>query len=85
MNDCKNFHGWIALPLETQAREMKIDTSADSIEGGEFIDLMLQILKNKGISNEEFEARCLPYKGKTALEIPKKLAFELYDEFRSLM
>lgn len=35
-----NFHGWIALPLETKAQEIGMDVSADSIECGKFIEVM---------------------------------------------
>ncbi len=50
-----NFHGWIALPLETKAREIGISVSADSIECGQFIEVMFQILDSKKISYEKFK------------------------------
>lgn len=80
-----NFHGWVALPLETKAREIGINTSADSIECGQFVEVMFQILESMGITYEEFKEKCLPYEGKTVSEISEKIAFELYDEFRSLI
>lgn len=80
-----NFHGYIALPLESQAREIGIDTSADSIECGQFVEVMFQILDFKGVTYENFKEKCLPYKGKAVSEFPKDKAFELYEDFKSFL
>lgn len=80
-----NFHGWIALPLETKAREIGISVTADSIECGQFIEVMFQILDSKKISYEEFKKKCLPYKCKHASDIPEEKSFELYNDFQSLI
>ena len=80
-----NFHGQIALPLETRARETGITTSADSIECGQFVEIMFRILEAEGVSYEKFKKKCLSYKGKTALEISEQKAVELYDEFKFLI
>ncbi|MDE5569938.1 MAG: hypothetical protein K2J47_05385 [Ruminococcus sp.] len=80
-----NFHGWIALPLEVMAKENGINISADSIECGQFVEVMLQILKFKKVSSKDFENKCLPYQGKTVFEISEIKAFELYDDFKLLI
>lgn len=80
-----NFHGWIALPLETKAREIGISVSADSIECGQFIEVMFQILDSKKISYEKFKKKCLPYKDIPASGIPEEKSFDLYDDFKSLI
>lgn len=79
------FHGWIAVPLETKAREFGINTSADSIECGKFVEVMFQILEFMEIPYEEFKEKCLLYEGKTVSEISEKIAFELYDDFKALI
>lgn len=73
------------MPLETKAQEIGMDVSADSIERGKFIEVMFQILESKKISYERFREKCLHYKGKPASDIPEEKAFELYDEFKSLL
>lgn len=85
-----NFHGYIALPLEEYGSVYFGDSriTADEIECGEFVDAMFSILSIKfGNLNSipEFVSLCDDYAKKSASNIPKEKAIEIYDEFVRLV
>lgn len=80
-----NFHGLISLPLENQVKKLKTDITADEIDHGFFVKVMLAILTLTGKSNPAFEEQCKPYDGKTKMEISEEEARKLYSKFEALM
>ena len=93
-----NFHGDIAIPLETDAcmyyRELGRPNGkiyeADSIEQGSFVEAMILLLRertNKDCENEEVNAfvrECQPFLGISSHSIPPEIAQQLYNRFREL-
>ena len=85
-----NFHGRIALPLETIAKEKNVTlfgraVTADSIEAGNFAEIMLAILLHEKKDDKEFIANCQVFKGKPASEIPFEKAEELFNDFKFIL
>lgn len=79
-----NFRGYIAVPLESYAKETlgKTSFSANGIETGDFIKVMCAILDKLQIDNtENFVASCAAYRDKTATQIGDKVAQEIFKEF----
>ena len=81
----ENFHGYIATPLSEKAKNYGITISADEIETGAFVEIMLLILSKEKKSDDSFSKRCFMYKGKTAVDITYPTAKEIYDEFIYLL
>ena len=93
MNEGWNFHGHIALELETKAKKFFNNTdcinkiySADSIESGCFVEVMIFLLREKSQmdSNEkidDFIVKSKPYLQLSGREIEPKKAQELYNDF----
>lgn len=84
MDSSWNFHGHIALPLETIAQQvLKNDAiTADSIETGNFVRVMYEILDQLEIDDtEKFICLCNDYLDKPKSEIPAKVAKNIFDEF----
>ena len=87
-----NFHGYVALPLETYLRcnGFKATYSADEISCGKFVEAMYMVLEelHVGLTLKQIELfiiKCKPYEGKTAREIPDETANELFEEFQNLI
>lgn len=94
-----NFHGDIAIPLESIARECfggigrPVDKiyDADCIEQYSFAEVMISILRhrtshyNDNVTIESFISRCSEYFGVSGNEIAPETADELFNEFRSLI
>lgn len=85
-----NFHGYIALPLEEYGKAY-IGSScktADEIECGEFIDVMLSILSIKFGSLKDipdFVVLCEDYADMPVSKIPKEKTTEMFKEFKRLI
>ena len=93
-----NFHNDIAIPLESDACQYYGDTGrpltkiydADAIESGNFVEVMLILLReathmiNDNTAIDEFVRSCSPYLGMRGSEIPKETAQELYDKFKAI-
>lgn len=93
-----NFHGDIAIELEGIAlrhyRDIKrpLDKiyDADSIEHGNFVEVMSTLLREETGNNnncddvDEFVKECGPYLGKSGHAIPKEEAQQLFDRFKEL-
>lgn len=93
-----NFHNDIAIPLESIARHYYGDTDrpytkiydADAIESGNFVEVMIILLRevthmvNDNAEIDEFVKSCTPYLGMRGSEIPKETAQELYNRFKSI-
>ncbi|MBR5571787.1 MAG: hypothetical protein IKV99_04005 [Oscillospiraceae bacterium] len=84
-----NFHGFIALPLETYANKLTNGeyTTADEIEQGDFVDVMLGALSIAYGNLEKldwFVEVCQPFDKKPASEISKEDAERLFREFEIL-
>lgn len=89
-NEVWNFHGYIALPLETTGRSIMGSTffSADDIECGAFAEAMLSILSIRYGSLKElgdFVERCKDWYDMPAREIPEETVKELFQEFQRLL
>ena len=85
-----NFHNYIALPLEQYGKTYigSLSRTADEIEAGEFIDVMLSILSIKfgGLKDiEDFVALCKNYVDVPASTIPKEKVIEIFEEFKMLV
>lgn len=90
-----NFHGDIALMLETIARNFyQIDSnlqqkiySADMIEGGTFVEVMICMLREKScyrqseLEIDRFVKKCKPFLGEGGHSIDPEIAQELFEEF----
>lgn len=93
MESSINFHGYIALPLETAARaflsenSIPISVTADSIETGNFVSVMALLLYIK-YGSDESALRFLQHAGSmlglTANQISLEKAYLLYREFECL-
>ncbi len=86
----ENFHGFIALPLELMVREnqevFKNETiTADDIETGRFVEVMLKIIAANDLSEQNFTSKCTPYMGKCASDIGYENARELFYEFKRIL
>lgn len=89
----ENFHGHIAVRLEHIAKEIKGLTTlpkdsiynADIIQGGTFVEVMLELLLLNGIRDKDFEKKCKLYKDKGASEIPYEVAYDLFIQFKKLV
>ena len=92
-----NFHGWVALQLESYARQARLMpddhhvgdwyTNADVIECGSFVEVMIALLRKKlGVEADliDFEKKSAPYLGMNGNLIPKDEAQNLFDEFKKL-
>ena len=93
-----NFHGDIAINLERIARDYYGDIDrpvakiydADAIEHGNFVEVMVMLLREKTgkyNDNEEIERfvrECAPYLGVSGISIPKETAQQLFDRFKLL-
>ena len=84
-----NFRGFIALPLEGYANKLTHGeyTTADEIERGDFVDVMLGALSIAYGNLEKidwFVEMCQPFDKKPASEIPKEDAERLFHEFEVL-
>lgn len=81
-----NFHGHIALPIETIGRRLVGDSfyNADQISLGDFVDAMEEILTLCHIEHKAFSAKCYPYDRMTSSKIGDNTAKELFDEFMDL-
>ena len=93
-----NFHGDIAIPLETDAcmyygeigRPNGKIYEADSIEQGTFVETMILLLRestHNDCENDEVNAfvrECQPFLGKSGHSIPPEIAQQLYYRFREL-
>lgn len=85
-----NFHADISVPLENYGKHFIGETciGADEIEGGQFVDAMLQILSavyGSLLEVVEFVDCCRDYAGMPALNIPKETADELFADFKRLL
>lgn len=96
-----NFHGRIAYPLELDARTLLSDKvndancretifSADSIETGCFVEVMILLLRHKSgyAYNEdidEFVKDAGRYLGKDYLSIPSDEDQRLFDRYKELL
>lgn len=98
LRDGWNFHGDIAIPLEHNAnsfyggtfRPMNKIYDADAIETGNFVEVMILLLRESThFSNEydaidEFVRECAPYLGKSGNSIDREIAAGLYAKFLEL-
>lgn len=98
LRDGWNFHGDIAISLEHIASHYYGDIGrpvtkiydADAIEQGNFVEVMIILLREQtGRNNEykeieEFVRNCAPYLGVNGNTIPKETAQELFDRFNEL-
>jgi hypothetical protein len=98
LRDGWNFHGDIAIPLENIARgyfsieplDQKLlhyFFSADTIECGAFVEVMLYLLRSKlGLDADlsEFVSKSKAFLGCTAREIPHKISQSLFTDFEKL-
>jgi len=78
-----SFHNQIAIPLEMNARGL-LKLSANNIEGGIFVEVMLYLLRSKygfDCDLSSFIKECAPYLGKSGIEIEKERAISLYEMF----
>lgn len=99
VRDGWNFHGDIAIPLESIARECFGDIGrpvtkiydADCIEQYSFIEVMIHVLRYKTMFNnehdniEKFITKCAKYFGESGNVIDKETADSLFEEFQSLI
>lgn len=93
-----NFHGDVAIELESVAQEFYGDIGrpyskiydAAAIESGSFVEVMLQLLREKTQREnnypniDAFAEECAPYLGKNGNDIPKEKAAELLAKFKDL-
>lgn len=93
-----NFHGDIATQLESIAvhhfgdigRPITKIYDADAIEVGNFIEVMILLLREKtNMENDHdkidsFIRTCAPYLGMSGHSIPKETAQDLFDKFKVL-
>lgn len=98
IRDGWNFHGDIALMLETTARNYyQVDPnvsnkiySADLIEGGCFVEVMICMLREKScfqnsiLEIDDFVKECNPYLGVGGHSINPEVAQALYDRFEKI-
>lgn len=89
-----NFKGYVALPLEAQAKKVlkkneieNVSISADSIECGAFVSVMVLLLyiEKKHENALDFVKKCSPYLGLSGNDIPCEIAFELYTRFDEII
>ena len=95
--DNQNIHGYIAYPLENYARgifglsyEATKDSifSADSIESGSFVEVMLYVLRKKlGIYKNlsDFIEECKPFLGKTLSNNDFEAVLSLYNQCKKML
>ena len=93
-----NFHNDIAIPLEHIAKKYYRDMDrprskiydADFIESGNYVEVMIILLRNSTKMNngltaiDEFVQSCAPYLGVSGNAIPCHIAQELFDRFSRL-
>jgi len=89
----QSFRGHVALPLEVQANQymeneqLSIRFSADMIETGSFVTVMLFLLCHKyGRSSEvvNFCNSVSPYIGLSGVEISFETAVALFEQFKAI-
>lgn len=99
MEECWNFNGYIARPLELIAREIleKDDLTikdtifcAPNICGGTFVEAMYELLhemENYIDTNAftTFKYQIELYWGKGYTEIPKEIAIQLFESFKKIL
>ena len=87
--DNLKFHNVVGLKLERMTKEQGTKTfTADEIDGGEFIDAMLNVLgvdPKQLNSYSEFFSKCTEYHGKKKLDIPDNEAMALFDVFETII
>ena len=93
-----SFHNDIAIPLEHKAIKYFRDPDsprlkiygADFIEGGNYVEVMIILLRNNSKMNgglkviDEFVKGCAPYLGVRGSDIPAQVTQELFDWFNRL-
>ena len=98
LRDSWNFHGDIAVPLESYASSFFHDIGrpftkiydADCIESQYFVEVMILLLRAKTNYEQEhsnidiFINKCKPFFGLSGHDIPKEKAAELFNSFISL-
>ncbi len=89
MSNAWNFHGYIALPLEKYSQKIMNGafTSADEIDGGQFAETMLKLIKilyNDPIDYAALASMCEALGTRTCLQISKNEAVESFTEFKRL-
>lgn len=93
-----NFHNFIALPLENEARKLLSISDrpvgkifdADSIEAGYFVEVMITLLHIKNNyaidpSIKEFILKYRNYSMVSGNAIEESIAREMYSEFENLL
>ena len=83
------FHNSIARELEKASEEMGTKAfTADEIEGGQFVDAMLDILRidpAKIPLYSLFFSKCCEYYGKHKYDIPDREAQALFETFEAII
>ncbi len=86
-----NFHNYIAIPLETISKKLldkNIDISANDIELGGFVAVMIYLLYNTiGLTEEvlSFYKKASQYLDLNANEVDFDAAYQLFNEFKILL
>lgn len=90
MEECWNFHNFIAVPLEAYSRKYigSQHTTANDIDSGAFVSAMLDVLLIVYGSFDDlvgFVDACGEYEGLSHHKIPEDVSKELFDDFRRLI